>query len=348
MEDNNKVTLKRGFPGQKASVQATLRWRGREGGAMAFPEPKPRGPELPQKRLKTLDCGQRAVRAVRFNVDGNYCLTCGSDKTLKLWSPLRGTLLRTYSGHGYEVLDAAGSFDNSSLCSGGGDKAVVLWDVASGQVVRKFRGHAGKVNTVQFNEEATVILSGSIDSTIRCWDCRSRRPEPIQKLDEAKDGISSVKVSDHEVLAGSVDGRVRRYDLRMGHLFSDYVGSPITCTCFSRDGQCTLVSSLDSTLRLLDKDTGELLGEYTGHKNQEYKLDCCLSERDTHVVSCSEDGKVFFWDLVEGALALALPVGPSVVQSLAYHPTEPCLLTAMGGSIQCWREETYKAEDGTG
>nr|XP_012297419.1 WD repeat domain-containing protein 83-like isoform X3 [Aotus nancymaae] len=224
---------------------------------------------------------------------------------------------------------ATSSFDNSSLCSGGGDKAVVLWDVASGQVVRKFRGHAGKVNTVQFNEEATVILSGSIDSSIRCWDCRSRRPEPVQTLDEARDGVSSVKVSDHEVLAGSVDGRVRRYDLRKGQLFSDYVGSewlgmwgrqgrwgtsygnpslthypplpqgPITCTCFSRDGQCTLVSSLDSTLRLLDKDTGELLGEYKGHKNQEYKLDCCLSERDTHVVSCSEDGKVFFWDLVE-------------------------------------------------
>ena len=45
-------------------------------------------------------------------------------------------------------------------------------------------------------------LTGSIDSTIRCWDCRSRKPEPIQTLDEARDGISSVKVSDHEVLAG--------------------------------------------------------------------------------------------------------------------------------------------------
>nr|XP_054103820.1 WD repeat domain-containing protein 83-like [Callithrix jacchus] len=112
---------------------------------MAFPEPKPRPPELPQKRLKTLDCGQGAVPAVRFNVDGNYCLACGSDKTLKLWNPLRGTLLRTYSGHGYEVLDAAGSFDNSSLCSGGGgDKAVVLWDVASGQVVHKFRATQGR------------------------------------------------------------------------------------------------------------------------------------------------------------------------------------------------------------
>lgn len=42
---------------------------------------------------------------------------------------------------------------------------------------------------------------------------------------------------------------------------SPFPSGPITCTCFSRDGQCTLVSSLDSTLRLLDKDTGELLGE---------------------------------------------------------------------------------------
>ena len=36
---------------------------------------------------------------------------------------------------------------------------------------------------------------------------------------------------------------------------------PITCVCFSQDGQCTLTSSLDSTVRLLDKTTGEMLGE---------------------------------------------------------------------------------------
>ncbi|XP_020850566.1 WD repeat domain-containing protein 83 [Phascolarctos cinereus] len=312
---------------------------------MAFPEPRPTKPELPRKSVRSLPCRQGAVRAVRFNVDGRYCLTCGSDKSLCLWSPLRGTLLRTYGGHGAEVLDAAGSFDNSRLCSGGSDRAVLFWDVASGQILRKFRGHAAKVNCVQFNEEATVIVSGSIDSSVRCWDCRSRRPDPVQILDEAKDGISSIKLSDHEILAGSVDGRSRRYDLRMGELYADYVGSPITCVCFSKDGQCTLISSLDSSLRLLDKDTGELLGEYTGHKNHKYKLDCCLSERDTHVVSASEDGNVYFWDLVEGTLALTLPVSRGVVQSLAFHPTEPCLLTASEGSVHCWREESFVAED---
>lgn len=49
---------------------------------------------------------------------------------------------------------------------------------------------------------------------------------------------------------------------------------------------------------------------YVGHKNQKYKLDCCLSENDTHVVSCSEDGKVFFWDLVEVSRA---PRPPNLV-----------------------------------
>lgn len=53
-------------------------------------------------------------------------------------------------------------------------------------------------------------------------------------------------------------------------------------------------------------DSTHPTARYVGHKNQKYKLDCCLSERDTHVVSCSEDGKVFFWDLVEVSRHLSL------------------------------------------
>lgn len=73
----------------------------------------------------------------------------------------------------------------------------------------------------------------------------------------------------------------------------------MTSINFTKDGQCTLVSSLDGKLRLLDKDTGELLGEYTGHQNTQYVIDNCLNEKDTHVISGSEDGKIYFWDLIE-------------------------------------------------
>uniref|UniRef100_A0A3P8Z3F9 WD repeat domain-containing protein 83 n=1 Tax=Esox lucius TaxID=8010 RepID=A0A3P8Z3F9_ESOLU len=292
---------------------------------MSFPQPKPEIPQVPQHLLRTIDCQQGAVRAVRFNADGNYLLSCGSDKSLKLWSVSRGTLLKTYSGHGYEVLDADGSYDNSQLCSCSSDKTVILWDVATGQVTRKLRG--------------------SIDGTVRCWDTRSRKFDPIQILDEARDGISSLKVSEHELLTGSVDGRVRRYDLRMGQLHVDFINSPVTCVCFSADAQCTLTSSLDSTVRLLDKSTGEMLGEYTGHTMKGYKLDCCLSSKDTHILSCSEDGHVYCWDLVEGSLTLKLPVGKAVVQSLSFHPSETFLLTSMEGRVQVWGVEPEETEE---
>jgi len=38
-------------------------------------------------------------------------------------------------------------------------------------------------------------------------------------------------------------------------------------------------------------------------------------------------------------LSLKLPVGKAVVQSLSFHPTETCLLTAMEGCVQVWGVE---------
>ena len=104
------------------------------------------------------------------------------------------------------------------------DKTVILWDVSTGQAVRKYRGHLATVNSVKFNEESTVALSGSMDTTIRCWDCRSKKPDAFQIMDDAKDSISSVQVSEHEILAGSLEGRIRRYDIRNGEMVSDEMG----------------------------------------------------------------------------------------------------------------------------
>lgn len=60
-----------------------------------------------------------------------------------------------------------------------------------------------KVNCVKFNQpDSSVIISGSYDATVRCWDCRSRSPEPIQILDDAKDSVSSLAVSQREILSG--------------------------------------------------------------------------------------------------------------------------------------------------
>lgn len=47
-----------------------------------------------------------------FTADGNYSITCGSDKTLKLWNPVKNLFLQKYAGHSNDVLTTCGSGDN--------------------------------------------------------------------------------------------------------------------------------------------------------------------------------------------------------------------------------------------
>ncbi|XP_071519678.1 WD repeat domain-containing protein 83 isoform X3 [Panulirus ornatus] len=302
---------------------------------------------IPSQLVRIIECKQGAVRAVRFNVDGGYCMSCGSDKSVKLWNPHRGILLHTYNGHGYEVLDARGSSDNSLIGSCGLDKSVMLWNVSTGEALRKFRGHAARVNCVVFNEESTVILSGSVDGTVRIWDLRSRKYDPVQVLDEAKDAIMTVAVSGHEILTASLDCYTRVYDLRNGQLVSNCIGESVTCASFSGDGQCLLTSTMGSTLRLMDRDTGELLAQYTGHTSKEYKVESCFTSSDTHVMSGSEDGYVYCWDLVQATLATSKlkHTGSQVVHSLSSHPSQPFLLTGTLGQVWLWSVQSQEPED---
>lgn len=72
----------------------------------------------------------------------------------------------------------------------------------------------------------------------------------------------------------------------------------MTSVALSGDGNCILASCLDSGLRLLDKSTGELLNQYRGHQNTQYRVDAAFSNTDGEVLCGSDDGKVYVWDLV--------------------------------------------------
>ena len=58
-----------------------------------------------------------------------------------------------------------------------------------------------------------------------------------------------------------------------------------------------------------DQVSGEMLSEYTGHINRDYRLDCCLDHGDKYVMSGSENGQVYLWSLVEGGLVGKLDHG---------------------------------------
>ncbi|RVX17185.1 WD repeat domain-containing protein 83 [Vitis vinifera] len=216
--------------------------------------------------------------------------------------------------------------DNSKLCSCGGDRQLFYWDVSTGRVIRKFRGHDSEVNAVKFNEYASVVVSAGYDRSLRAWDCRSHSTEPIQIIDTFSDSVMSVCLTKSEIIAGSVDGTVRTFDIRIGRELSDDLGQPVNCISMSNDANCILASCLDSTLRLLDRSTGELLQEYKGHTCKSYKMDCCLTNTDAHVTSGSEDGFIFFWDLVDASVVSSFRAHASVVKYSSLSTALPSIM----------------------
>ena len=293
---------------------------------------------VPTINITTLRGHTGAVNHAIFSADGQYCLTASSDRSIKLWNPHKQALITTYTGHGKEVLGLAlAKGDNSQFVSCSGDRNIFVWDVPTGKQINRFSSHLQRVNSVSCNAEGSVICSGSYDATVRLWDTRQIQHKTIQILKHAKDSVESVKIDGYEIVTGCVDGFVRIYDIRTRDCVQDYVGESITSVQLTNDKQCILISSLDSTIRLLDKDNGELLQEYKGHENKTFKSTAAVKPDDSKVIAGGEDGKIFVWDLVDGVVEEQLSGHTDAVTCINYHPARDMMLsTSLDCTCKLW------------
>ncbi|KAI4731825.1 WD40 repeat-like protein [Aureobasidium sp. EXF-10728] len=262
--------------------------------------------QFPTRPISRLTGHNGQVLALCYSAgSGQYLLTGSTDRQIRLFNPATGLEVQKYSAHGYEVHDLSVAQDNDRFVSVGGDKTVFLWDVATHQTLRRWTGHAGRINACAFaGENDALVVTGSFDSTVKIWDCKQRGEKPVISLSEARDAVSSISVSGAQVLAGSVDGRVRCYDVRMGVVEQDVLGQPVTCVKSTVNNDSYLASTLDSTLRLMDKRDGKLLQAFrhAEFKNENYRLRSTLAAADSLALSGSEDGHIYVWDLLTGGL----------------------------------------------
>lgn len=59
---------------------------------------------VPSKLAHTLVGHKGPVNVARYNKGARYILTGGQDRQIKLWNAQTGKEIKTYAGHGYEVL----------------------------------------------------------------------------------------------------------------------------------------------------------------------------------------------------------------------------------------------------
>jgi WD40 repeat protein len=75
------------------------------------------------------------VISVAFSPDGSILASGSWDNSIKLWDPIRGQELKTFTGHTGGVNSIVFSPDGKLLVSGGFDRTVIVWDVATAKIL---------------------------------------------------------------------------------------------------------------------------------------------------------------------------------------------------------------------
>jgi serine/threonine protein kinase/WD40 repeat protein len=304
---------------------------------------------MPGEYLR-LDGHTGVVEGVAYSPDGRTIVTCGMDKTVRLWNAETGSEIRRFEGHTATVYTAVFSRDGQRVLTASSDKTVRLWDLPTGLEVRRFTGHNAVVSAAVFSADGTRILSGGDDKMLRLWDAGSG--QELQRFAGHTQGIWFVLFSPDgkQALSCGKDATVRLWDVATGEELRQFTGhtAPVRRAAFLPDGKRVLSGSFDMTMRLWDVDTGNLLHTYDARP---FIVEGIAVTADGHYALTSEgpdnrDGKMLvttdhgirLWDLAKGEVVYRLGGVASKVLQIQFAPDYRYAVSAsFDGCVRQWR-----------
>lgn len=288
---------------------------------------------------------------VTISPDGQFLISGGNDKTIKVRSLHTGKILRTLTGHSGSVYAIAISPDGQTLVSGSWDNTIKVWNLHAGNqggiaptsrilgagLLYTLTGHSGEVNTVVISPDGETLASGSEDSTIKLWDLRTG--ELKKTLTGHSDAVKSIAISpdNRTLVSGSADYTINLWHLHTSERLHTLTGHSnwVRSTAISPDGQILASGSQDKTIKLWHLHTGELCSHLTGHWGEVNSV--AISPDGQTLVSGSWDETIRLWHLGTGALLHSLEGHQGAVASVAISPDgQKIVSSSWDQTIRVW------------
>jgi WD40 repeat protein len=265
------------------------------------------------KRVLMLNTGghHAEISGVTFAADGNYVVSAGFDKVVRVWDWRAGRTIRIIRGQVGQIgkegrIEAmALSPDDRWLAVGGwmapGDGVrdedvgdIRLFDFASGELKAVLKGHRKEVLALAFSYDSRQLISGSGDNTAIIWDVEGRKPLYPALPGRAADSSKELTVA--------------------------HVG-------LTRDGRA-VTASFD-TLRVWNVADGLLIKEIPA-KAQILAL--AVSPKDGTIASEDANGEIHLWDGTTGEARVSrlAKQPPNNIFTLTFSPDGRMLLASSG------------------
>jgi WD40 repeat protein len=227
---------------------------GRPGRVHVLLLPKPKSPDADKAGLRDgqdFQGHEGAIYALAVSHDGQYLLTGGTDRSVRLWDFASRQQLRRWQGHTQIVTAVAISPDNRWAASASEDGTILLWSLQDSDEHRVFRDAQDSLWAVAYSADGRSLATAGADGHVRIYDPAAG--QLVADIAAAKLPITTLDFFPDNrrlALAGG-DRDIAIWDIVQRQLVASLPGhsSAVLSVAVAADGQHLLSGGADKTAR---------------------------------------------------------------------------------------------------
>ncbi len=305
---------------------------------------RPKPPINPNRRitpkeLYTFEGHSDYVNTVAFCPKKDLLASGSSDKTIKLWEPSSGKILKTLSHNNGEVFSVAFSPDGNMLASRSAGNKLKVQLTSNYKKTRKLSGHSGSIYSIAFSPDGTLLASGSDDHTVKLWQGKDLNSNMFLNHDHSVYSIAFNPKSDILASAGE-HSTIKLWQVNDGVLLTTLVGHSdyVFSVAFNPKEDLLASGSMDGTIKLWRVSNGTLVRTLLGHESWIWSV--AFSPNGVFLASGSEDKTVKLWRAKNGKELATLSGHDDFVYSVAFSHNGRMLASGSGDkTIKLWEVE---------